>query len=458
LKVTTETAGTREVRLEIQLDQEELERAMQEAARRIARQVQIPGFRKGKAPYAVVLRMVGKEAVREEALESLVPRLYKQALEETQIAPYDQGVLEEVSDTDPPRLRIRVPLNPVVELGDYRSLRVEWQEPSVSEEEVQKALEDIARKHTAWEPKDGPVAEGDMVRIDTQGRTEDGEKVFESKGHNLVVRLESLYPVPGFHQELLGLRAGETKEFTLPFPEESSNKKLAGKPVRFQVKVHEVMQRGTPPLDDNLAKLVEGNYETLEDLRKAIRERLLQQRQEEAEEEYERKVLAALREISRVEFPAVALDQELDRILEAQAAHLEERGLDMETYLTMLKTTPEAYREGLKPAAEEQLVNRLLLAKVAEAEGFEPSEEETVDVLREWILGGEGEETNRDARVVLENEGFRGVVRDTLRRAEALRRLIRLARGEPPEEPAAPKEEPLPEATQASEEPAPSEA
>lgn len=457
LKVTTETLKGREVRLEIHVDQAEMEEEMRKAAQRISRQVQIPGFRKGKAPYAVVLNMVGKEAVREEALESLLSRLYKQALKEAQVEPFAQGVLEEVSETDPPVLRIRVPLDPLVELGDYRSLRVEWEEPSVPEEAVQKALEDIARKYASWEVKEGPIGEGDMARVSIEGRSEDGEPVLQSKEQNLVVRQDSLYPVPGFHRELLGLQAGETKEFTLSFPEDSSNKRLAGKPIRFQVTVHEVMRREVPPLDDDLAKL-EGDYETLEDLRKAIQERILQERRREAEEEYESKVLRALKEISRVEFPAVALEQELDEMLESQERRLQEQGLNMKTYLTMLKTTPEAYRESLKPAAEERIVNRYLLDKVAEAEGLEPTEEEKANLLRRW-LGIEGEtETNRDLSELLANEDFQNLARVSLRQTKALEWLVRHARGEVQGEPVAAEASPLPEATQAGEGAAPSEA
>lgn len=434
MKVATEPLEGREVRLEIQLSQDELERAMRETARRISREVQIPGFRRGKAPYAAVVRVVGKEALREEALDSLLPKLYEQALGEAQITPYDQGVLEEVSHSDPPVLKIRVPLEPLVELGDYRSLRVEWQEPSVSEEEVQKTLEEIASKYASWEPKDGPIAEGDKVQVDLEGHAEDGEPVLDHKHRNLVVRQESLYPVPGFHQELLGLQVGDTKEFTLPFPEDSSNKRLAGKPIRFRISVREAMRRSQPPLDDNLAKR-EGEYETLEDLRKAIRERLLQERREEAEEEYEAKVLKALREMSRLEIPAVALERELDEMLKVQEERLEEEGLNMETYLGMLKTTPEAFREALRPEAEEQVVTRLLLIKVAEAEGLEPTEEEKIDLLRQWLATG-GEKAGEDAESLLQDKAVQNLVRYLLRRRKALERLVRLARGEPLEEPA----------------------
>ncbi len=453
MKVATEALEGREVRLVVQLDQEELDRAMQEAARRIAREVQIPGFRRGKAPYAVVVRMVGREAVREEALDSLLPQLYEQALEEAQVEPFAQGVLEEVSESDPPVLRFRVPLEPLVELGDYRSLRVEWQEPEVPEEEVQKVLEGIAEKHASWEPKDGPIAEGDLVKVDILGRTEDGEPAFDGKGQSLVVRLDSLYPVPGFHKELLGLRAGETKEFTLPFPENTSSKRLAGKAIRFQVAVHEVRGLDVPPLDDDLAKL-EGDYETLEDLRKAIRERLLQERRAEAEGEYEAKVLKALRDLSRVEFPAAALERELENLLERQEEALQERGLNLKTYLSILKVTPEAYREGLKPQAQERLMNRHLLVKLAEEEGLEPTEEEKAALVNEWFGPEEQRPADEKLKELLESEEFQEMVRNTLRQGKALRWLIRHARGEVQGEgPAADEGEPLPEAIQADEGP-----
>lgn len=425
MKFTMESLEGREVRLDIAIEPEELEKEMRAAAQRISRQVQIPGFRKGKAPYAVVLRMVGEESVREEALDSLAPRLLEEALEEAKIEPYGPATLEEVTQETPPTIRVRVPLEPVVELGDYRSLRVEMEEPTVSEEEIQEALKDIAERYATWEAKEGPVAEGDMVVVDLKGETEDGESVMESEGRSLIVRLDSVYPVPGFHEELVGLRAGESKEFTLPFPENSSNKELAGKPVRFHVTVREVQQRDVPAIDDDLARLA-GDYEDLDALREEVRERLLQQRRQEAEEAYEQKVLEALREISRVEYPAVALEEELDSIMEWQEHRLQEQGLNMETYLGMLKTTEQAYREGLKPMAEERLVRRLLLAELATAEGLEPEAQAVDEVLQE-ALGGEeaagSEETQR-------REVLKAVATEHLRREEALRWLVRHARGE----------------------------
>ncbi|MBC7225223.1 MAG: trigger factor, partial [Anaerolineae bacterium] len=309
---------------------------------------------------------------------------------------------------------------------DYRSLRVEWEEPTVPEEEIQKELEAIAERYAAWEPKEGPIAEGDLVVVDLKGETEAGEPLMESEGRSLIVRLDSVYPVPGFHEELLGLQAGESKEFTLPFPEDSSNKELAGKPVRFRVTVKEVQRRDVPAIDDGLAMLA-GDYENLDALREEIRERLLQQRYQEAQEAYEGKVLDALREISRVEYPAVALEQELDRILEMQEERLARQGLNMETYLSMLKTTAEAYREGLKPMAEQRLVHRLLLAKVAEAEGLEPEAQEVEEAMEEAVR--EAEQAS-DPELARKREVLKAAVAEYLGRGQALQWLVRVARGE----------------------------
>ncbi|MGQ9585310.1 MAG: trigger factor [Anaerolineae bacterium] len=427
MKVTTEVLEGRELRLSIEVEPEELEKEMRAAAQRISRQVQVPGFRKGKAPYHAVVRTFGREAIREEALESLGPRLLEQALKEAEIRPYDQGVLEEVTKTDPPTLRMKIPLAPLVELGDYRSLRVEWVEPTVPDEKVEEVFQDIAEEYSSWEVKEGPVEEGDLVRLDIGAKAEDGRIVLRNEERSLVVRVDSTYPLPGVQKELLGLRKGEEKVFSLTFPEDAADAELAGKVGECRVVVHEVMERRQPAIDDDLAQL-QGDYETLADLRAEIRERLLDELREAQEKEYEKRVLDALRAISRVELPALAIERELDFLLGSQEKDLGERGLNWQTYLTMLKTTPEAYRETLRPLAEEAVVSRLLLTKVAEAEHLEPDAQEVDSFLELMRLRGDGEDP-RFSRL-LNSPGVRELAADSLRRDKALEWLVRLARGE----------------------------
>jgi len=439
LKVTTETLEGRETRLDIEIGSDELEKEKRAAARRIAHQARIPGFRKGKAPYDVVLRMFGEEVVQEEALETLAPRLYQKALEEADIEPYAQATLEEVTEADPPVLRMRVPLPPLVEVGDCQSIRVEWEEPTVPDDRVEEVLQEIAGKYGSWEEKAEGVGEGDLVNLDIEGQLEDGQSVMSDEGRSLVVRLDSAFPLPGFHQELLGLEKGESKTFSLTYPEDSSNEELAGKPVEFQVAVNEVMERNVPAIDDELAQL-EGDYETLDDLRAEIKERLHDQAVAEAEEEYQRQVLDALKEISQVEFPAVMLERELDDMLESQEDRLRAQGLNMETYLTMLKTTPEAYREGLKPAAEERVRVRLLLLGVAEQEELEPEKEE-IERFMAGLTLGQDESAGAELVKFLSSPAGLEVALRSLRREKALAWLVRVARGEEEEE----AEEPQPE-------------
>ncbi|NLE76445.1 MAG: trigger factor [Chloroflexi bacterium] len=429
MKVTTEPTEGREVLLHIAIDSGEMDKAMKAAARRISQKANVPGFRKGKAPYHMVISMFGKEAVQEEALDALAPTLYEQALNETEIEPFAAGVLEEVSESDPPVLRMRVPLPPTVELGDYRSIQVDWQEPTVPDDKVEETLQSIADKYGSWEAKDGVVAEGDLVKLNLEGHTEDGQEVFNAQGRSLVVRLGSAYPLPGFHEELLGMAVGEAKTFTLTFPEDSGDKERAGKPVTCEAEVTEVSVRQTPAIDDDLAKL-EGDYETLDALRAEVQQRLLAQAQEEAEGEYRHKVMEALQAQSKVQFPPAAVEQELDSMLRSQEQRLKEQGFSLAIYLGMMKTTLESYRNGLKPGAEQRLVERLLLEKLGDVEQVQAKDEE-IDALVQGMLSsaGEGDENQRMRSLMASPDG-RQLANAMLRPGATMEFLVRVAKGE----------------------------
>jgi len=364
LKVETERLENCQVALTIKVDEERTERGLRNAARRISRKVSIPGFRPGKAPYDVVVRHFGKEVLYQEVLDELGNTVYREALEEAGLEPFGQATLSDY-ETEPLVLKMVVPLAPVVELGDYRHMRLEPEEEIVTEQEIGEALRRIQEQNTTWEPVERPAQWGDLAIVDVEG-TVKGKTVVGNKGREMILEADSPYPLPGFSDKLLGMAVNEQREFTLTYPEESANRKLAGQQAHFKVRLQELKEQVVPGIDDDLARTV-GDYETLEDLKAELRRNL----QAKAEERFADRALTALVEKSQIEFPLLLLEREIDDRLEAFDLNLRKQRLNLDNYLQMRKLTEEEFRKEISPQAEEILKRSLALGRFVESEGLE---------------------------------------------------------------------------------------
>lgn len=364
MKIETKRLEDCQMALTIEVDEERTQRALRNAARRISRQAKIPGFRPGKAPYNVVARMFGKEVLYQEVVDELADAVYQEALEETGLEPFDQATITDY-ETDPLVLKMVVPLAPVIELGDYRQMRLEPEKEAAREEEVNEALIRIQEQNTFWEPVKRPAQWDDLAIVDIEG-TVKGETVVGDKGRELILEADSPDPLPGFSDELLGMTVNEQREFTLTYPEEFENKELAGQPVRFEVHLHDLKEKVVPGLDDDLARTV-GSYETLEDLKAELRHEL----QAKAEQEFANRAWTALVERSQIEFPPVMLEKEIDGWLKEFDRSLKRQKLNLDNYLKMRKLTEEEFRTEVSPQVGERLKRSLALSKFIELEGFE---------------------------------------------------------------------------------------
>lgn len=363
LKVETERLENCQLALTIEVDAERTEQALRSVARRISQQAKIPGFRPGKAPYHIVARYFGKEALYQKVVEELGNDFYKEALQQAGIEPFGQATLTDYQ-IEPLVLKLVVPLAPVVELGDYRQLRLEADETIIGEEAVNEALRRIQQQNTFWKPVDRPAQWGDLAIVDIEG-TVKGETVIENKGRELILKADNPYPLPGFSEKLLGMTISENREFTLTYPEDFENKRLSGQRAHFKVHLQDLKEEVVPAIDDDLARTV-GSYETLEDLKAELRHEL----QTKAEQDFANRALAALVERAKIEFPPPLLEQELDDMLEELEQNLRQQGLNLEIYLTMRKLTKEGFRQELSPTAEERLKRALVLNKFMELEGL----------------------------------------------------------------------------------------
>ncbi len=431
MKVSTEQLDNCQVALTIEVEPERVERFLRRGARRLASQIRIPGFRKGKAPYHVVVSMVGKDAIYNEILEDLVNEAYQEALSQTELEPIAQAELEDLQ-LEPLVIRMRVPLPPEVKLGDYRSIRVEREEIEVSDEEVDEILEELRESRARWQEVDRPAQYGDLLTVDIKGTVDDETLIDQTDWDFIPSEDADTEIIPGFDAAFIGMKPGETREFTLRYPADAESR-WAGKEAHFVATLKKVQERETIELNDEFAASV-GDFQSLEDLRRSIREGLKREREIEARSEDIEKVLDALVEAAEVvEYPPVLLEREIDDILQEQDRQLRMRGMSLDDYLKLNQTSREEYRESLRPQAERRLVRNLLLGAVAEAEGItvEPEEiEAEIERIVQSMEGGDRE----GVRHLFRTAAGRRMIFDDLMTQKTLQRLLAIARGEADEE------------------------
>lgn len=426
MKLTREKEEERQVFLRIELDQPEVDKALEQAYRRLVKRVKIPGFRQGKAPRAVLERYVGKDGLMEDALNNLLPEIYEQALKEEKIEAITDPRIE-VVQTEPVVFTAVVPLKPVVELGDYKSIRVEPEKVEVTKEEVDTVIEQIRRQHGTWEPVERPVAFEDLVVMDVESTVEDKPFVNQTGAQYQVMPNQPL-PSPDFADQLIGMKVGEEKEFKLKLPEDYTQPDFAGKGASFKVKVNEIKQQQLPKLDKDFAQMVSPDLKTMADLRKRVTSNLTIQAEQKARDVFEQKVLDAVVEASKVEFPPVLVESELERLVEQQAQWMQQSGMGMEDYLRRINKTEEEMRQELRPAAVRRVTRSLVLGKVAEAEKTEVTEEEITAELEKLVQGAENK-TDMEERVSAPQ--VRGSMEQMLATQKTVERLLEIAKGSP---------------------------
>jgi len=432
LKVWVQPLEGREVRLTIEIGSERVGAALQQAARRLSQQMHVPGFRKGKVPYPIMLRYVGREALLEEALEPLTQEVYEEALTLTGLQPFAPGRLEDVRTEPSLTLEMIVPLAPLVELGDYRALRLEPPKVEVSDDMLKEALEALRAQRALIEPVNRPAQFGDVVTVSLRGRV-DGQVVVRGDEVDILLDPEEERPGPGFAQEMVGAVPGQERTFTLHYPDDHPNRRAAGRDVRFRVTVHKVQSRFLPPLDDDFARsLGDEHVQTVLDLRIRMRQQLQEALQRQADIDFGYQVLDALVEQARIEYPPFMLERELDEMMASLDQDLRtENHLTLDDFLKLQGKTRNAYREELRPRAEKRLKRGLVLAEVIKREGLEVSTDEIQKEITA-ISQPLGEQAER-FRELLSTPTQQRRIKNDLLTDKAIERLVQIAKGQMPE-------------------------
>jgi trigger factor len=429
MNAVVERAEHSQVTLKVEVEPERLARATDKAYQRLVQRVTIPGFRKGKAPRKILERAVGTDTLYREALDFVMPDAYREAVKETGIVPYTQPEFEvvELEPEKPLVFKATVPVQPTVKLGDYKSLKLEPPDVTVSDAEVDEAVENLRQAHAQLVPvEDRPAKLGDQVTIDVITSL-DGRRLSEQPRESLA-ELDSDKPLPSWANALAGLRVGDTKDVEDHIPDDYRDPNLAGKIATYSVTIKAIKERQLPDVDDELARSV-GDFDDLAALRADLRRRLEAQKKTRAREQYESNLVDRLIDISEIEYPAVMVEQELDHMLREADNNFRRQGFSLEMFLRGSKQSTDDLRAEWLPRAERRVKSALALKELIKTEDLklEPGK---LEAELNRIVEDTPADRRAEARRLVSTERVRESVEQELLLRNALDLLDRIAGGE----------------------------
>lgn len=364
--------------LSVTVPAEKFDNALDKAFKKVVKQINVPGFRKGKVPRQIFEQRFGVEALYQDAADIVLPEAYGEAIEETGIKPVDQPEIEvqQIEKGQDFKFDATVTVEPEVELGDYKGLEIEKQDADLTDEEVDEAINQQLNQLSEMVVKeDGAVEEGDTVNIDFDGYV-DGEQ-FEggqADSHDLEIGSGSF--IPGFEEQLVGVKAGEEKDVNVTFPEEYHAEELSGKEATFKTKVNEIKYKEVPELDDEIANELDSDAETVDQYKENLRKRLAEQKQTEAENVQKEEAIQKASDNAKIDIPEAMVNTELDRMLQEFGQRMQQQGLSLETYFQISGQDESQLREQMKDDAEARVRTNLTLTAIADKEDIEVSEED----------------------------------------------------------------------------------
>ncbi|MCF7617446.1 trigger factor [Bacillus sonorensis] len=369
--------------LTVEVDADTFNKALDDAFKKVVKQVSIPGFRKGKVPRALFEKRFGVEALYQDALDILLPVEYPKAVEEAGIEPVDRPEIdvEKIEKGESLIFTAKVTVKPEVKLGEYKGLGIEKDDTAVTDEDVQNELKSLQERQAELVVKEGgKVEEGDTVVLDFEGFV-DGEAFEGGKAENYSLEVGSGSFIPGFEDQLVGLEAGAEKDVEVTFPEEYHAEDLAGKPAVFKVKIHEIKAKELPELDDEFAKDVDEEVETLAELTEKTKKRLEEAKENEADAKLREELVTKAAENAEIDIPQAMIDTELDRMMKEFEQRLQMQGMNLELYFQFSGQDETALKEQMKEDAEKRVKSNLTLEAIAKAEDLQVTDEEVEEEL-----------------------------------------------------------------------------
>ena len=449
MNIEKELLEDRQAKLIVDYSEEEFEGFKRRAAKKIAKNVKIPGFRPGKAPYNVIVNHYGENVIVEEAIDVLLDSDYSKILEQAEIEPAEQGSLESIESYDPPKLVFMIPLEPEIDLGDYREIRKPYELEEFDVKQVDDFIMNMRQNAATIIPAEHPAKEGDLVYFNLSGKfldTEDDEEatITDKTPQQVVIpekgeKPDQEWPYPGFARELIGVEDGQTKEIKHTFSKKHENKDYRGRDAHLTVEIQSVKELELPELDEDFIKSM-GNYETVEDFKVSIEENLRSEHQNTYDQEYFDDLMNEIIENAKLNYPPQMLAHEEKHVLDDIKSRLENQKLDFETYLKLRDTDEETFmEEEIRPTAKKRIERSLVTDELIKAEDLKLDEdmfkEQLNSVMTEVYYSGNAQEMQKqmgkeEFSRAISMEGFQRTINTQLET-----RLKLIATGQPiPEE------------------------
>lgn len=364
--------------LKVTVPAEKVDKALDQAFKKVVKQINVPGFRKGKVPRPIFEQRFGVEALYQDAVDILLPEAYGEAIDETGINPVAQPEINvtQIEKGKDFEFEATVTVEPEVQLGDYKGLEIEKQDSELTDEDLQEAI-DHSLGHLAdmVVKEDGAVENGDTVNIDFDGYV-DGEQFEGGQADGYDLEIGSGSFIPGFEDQLVGVKTGEEKDIVVTFPEEYHAEELAGKEATFKTKVNEIKYKEVPELDDEIANELDSDANSVDEYKENLRKRLSEQKAEEAENVEKEETINKATDNATIDIPQAMIDTELDRMVQEFGQRIQQQGLDLQTYFQISGQDESQLREQMKDDAEQRIKTNLTLSAIADKENIEANDED----------------------------------------------------------------------------------
>ena len=364
--------------LKVTVPAEKVDKALDQAFKKVVKQINVPGFRKGKVPRPIFEQRFGVEALYQDAVDILLPEAYGEAIDETGINPVAQPEINvtQIEKGKDFEFEATVTVEPEVQLGDYKGLEIEKQDSELTDEDLQEAI-DHSLGHLAdmVVKEDGAVETGDTVNIDFDGYV-DGEQFEGGQADGYDLEIGSGSFIPGFEDQLVGVKTGEEKDVVVTFPEEYHAEELAGKEATFKTKVNEIKYKEVPELDDEIANELDSDANSVDEYKENLRKRLSEQKAEEAENVEKEEAINKATDNATIDIPQAMIDTELDRMVQEFGQRIQQQGLDLQTYFQISGQDESQLREQMKDDAEQRIKTNLTLSAIADKENIEANDED----------------------------------------------------------------------------------
>ncbi|MEB6610382.1 trigger factor [Staphylococcus borealis] len=364
--------------LKVTVPAEKVDKALDQAFKKVVKQINVPGFRKGKVPRPIFEQRFGVEALYQDAVDILLPEAYGEAIDETGINPVAQPEINvtQIEKGKDFEFEATVTVEPEVQLGDYKGLEIEKQDSELTDEDLQEAI-DHSLGHLAdmVVKEDGAVENGDTVNIDFDGYV-DGEQFEGGQADGYDLEIGSGSFIPGFEDQLVGVKTGEEKDVVVTFPEEYHAEELAGKEATFKTKVNEIKYKEVPELDDEIANELDSEANSVDEYKENLRKRLSEQKAEEAKNVEKEEAINKATDNVTIDIPQAMIDTELDRMVQEFGQRIQQQGLDLQTYFQISGQDESQLREQMKDDAEQRIKTNLTLSAIVDKENIEATDED----------------------------------------------------------------------------------